>query len=398
MKSGKYTPKGATFFLSRDGVLRNVIHDSAGIFRKELSLDQPFSSLTDELDQEKCQDMIRTIIESGVIYDWRLHIKISGKKTALNFSGIIRNQGIILIGTLNPVDTEKYLDGLMRINNEHVNELRKSIKEKSEQRVDVTILNEMSSLNNELSNTQRQLLKKTSELEQSNELKNRMLGMAAHDLRSPLSVVLSFSGFLLDNHNEKPFLNEENLEMIREIKSSSEHMVEIIDDILDISAIESGSVQLHTEPVNLNEVIQRIVKLNLITSEKKRIQIQTELTDQPITREIDTRKFTQVMNNLLTNAIKYSNPGTTVTIGIELKQGEKRPVHIFVKDEGVGIPQNEIKNLFKPFSKTSVEPTAGEKSTGLGLAISKRITEAHHGTIRAERNSGPGMTFRVDLP
>ncbi|MEX2602407.1 MAG: HAMP domain-containing sensor histidine kinase [Balneolaceae bacterium] len=398
MASEDFGPSGVTFFIDPDGVVRKVLHDSVGIFSDGDPVDQPLSAFINESDRKKCENLIRKVHEREVIYNWELHVKIRGKRELLIFSGIKRNQEALLIGTGTPVDTEKYLDELMRINNEHVNDLRTMMKERSDLHRDSAYMNELSRLNNELSNTQRQLLKKTSELERSNELKNRMFGMAAHDLRSPLSVILSFSELLLDENEMKPFLNEENLVMVREMKNSSEHMIEIIEDMLDISAIESGSVQLQTESIDLNTFIFHLVKLNRITSDKKEIQIRTELADKSVSREIDTRKFTQVMNNLLTNAIKYSNPGTTITAGTEIREGEKWPVRIFVRDEGVGIPEKELKNLFKPFSKTSVEPTGGEKSTGLGLAISKRITEAHHGRIRAERNSGSGMTFWVELP
>lgn len=259
---------------------------------------------------------------------------------------------------------------------------------------------DLSSLNNELANTQRELIKKTAELERTNEFKNQMLGMAAHDLRNPLTVILNFSEFLMEDYEEGA-LNEEQFELVKEIKNSSEYMLQIVEELLDISAIERGSISLDTENVDLNELVQHAVTLNRPTAEKKGISLEVDPCEESCIAEIDPHKVQQVLNNLISNAIKYSHPDTTTTVGIRRKPPDSagsRHLTIYVSDEGQGIPKEDRGKLFQPFSKIGVKATSGERSIGLGLAISKRIVEAHGGTIDVETEVGRGSTFSVTLP
>ncbi|MDX1639511.1 MAG: HAMP domain-containing sensor histidine kinase, partial [Balneolaceae bacterium] len=287
------------------------------------------------------------------------------------------------------------------INNEQVNNLRQLVKNQSDSRPqkkeEADLYEEMSRLNNDLANAQRKLAKKTAELERSNEMKNKMLGMAAHDLRSPLSVIQGFSSILLEDHDETNCFSDDQVELLQEINNSSKFMVRIIEDLLDISAIESGSVNLNLEQCDLAELIRRTVSLNRMEAGKKNITLSTDLPDDEIMIELDPHKFEQVLNNLITNAIKYSHSETTTAVGIN---DRKKPgiLTIYVRDEGQGIPEEEQEKLFQPFSKISVQATGSEKSTGLGLAITKRIVEAHNGEIYVESEPGVGSTFFVDMP
>lgn len=258
---------------------------------------------------------------------------------------------------------------------------------------------DLTSLNSELANTQRELVKKTAELERTNEFKNQMLGMAAHDLRNPLTVILNFSEFLMEDYEEGE-LDEEQYELVKEIKNSSEYMLQIVEELLDISAIESGSISLEKEEVDLNELVEHAVTLNRPTADKKGIRLKVKPCEESCVVEIDPHKFQQVLNNLISNAIKYSHPDTTTTVGIrrEPPESAERPLTLYVSDEGQGIPGEDRDKLFRPFAKIGVEATGGERSIGLGLAISKRIVEAHGGTIDVKTEVGKGSTFSVNLP
>lgn len=256
----------------------------------------------------------------------------------------------------------------------------------------------MSELNNELTNTQRELTKKTAELKRSNEIKNQVMGMAAHDLRNPLTVILNYADFLIDDHlQEENTFTEDQFQLIKQIKESSKYMVQIIEDMLEMSSFESGSIKLKKEEYNLVELIEEATSLSRSSANKKDIVITTRLPDSSVFKEIDAHKFRQVLDNLLSNAIKFSNPDTEIEIGIN-QSDEAEDVAIFVKDHGQGIPKDEIGKLFEPFSKISVKATAGEKSTGLGLAIVKKIVEAHEGKIEVESEVDAGSTFIVKIP
>jgi signal transduction histidine kinase len=135
--------------------------------------------------------------------------------------------------------------------------------------------------------------------------------------------------------------------------------------------------------------------LNQVLAIKKNIKIKTEIQPSLPLIMLDENKMVQVLNNLITNAVKFSLPNTEILV--KANKSEDKLV-ISVSDQGQGIPQNEIKNLFKPFERTSVRSTAGEKSTGLGLTITRRIIEGHKGTINVESTVGQGTTFSITIP
>jgi signal transduction histidine kinase len=230
-------------------------------------------------------------------------------------------------------------------------------------------------------------------LERLNALKNQFLGMAAHDLRSPLAVLMGYSEFLLDDLRDS--LSPEHREFLDTIHSSSQFMLQLVNELLDVSIIESGRLDLQIDAADLAEVAQRSVTLNRVLAERKQIGV-TFCQEGDIPQMfIDAGKIRQVLDNLLTNAVKYSHPDTTITVSLARRDQE---VILSVADQGQGIPAEEMSKLFQWLSKTSVRSTAGEKSSGLGLAIAKRIVEGHRGRLWAESAVGQGTTFYVALP
>lgn len=223
--------------------------------------------------------------------------------------------------------------------------------------------------------------------------KNEFLGIAAHDLRNPLGIIMGYSQLLLDSICG--VLNEKQTKFISAIRKSSNTMHNLINDLLDISKIESGKLQLNMQETDLISLCRQNIELNSTISEKKRIKIHFYYDENIPQIMIDPQKIEQVLNNLITNAIKFSHPDTNIYI--RLSRNEHN-VLIEVKDEGQGIPENEIDTIFKPFSKSSVLSTGGEKSTGLGLAIVRKIVEGHRGSIWVESEVGKGSTFFVKLP
>ncbi|MEX1011685.1 MAG: HAMP domain-containing sensor histidine kinase [Balneolaceae bacterium] len=399
-KSNNNVPEGVVLLISEDGTVTEVLHDTYDLFLKENKSGKSFIDCLKSDSVQKGFHLIESIDSNGVAFDWELHIESEENTLLFNFSGVKTENGIVMIGSPNPDDMEKFLNGLMEMNNEQINKLRQFMKnhqEKFLKNSDWTLYDDMSELNNELANAQRELTKKSAQLERSNEFKNQMMGMAAHDLRSPLMIIQSFSFILIDNHEEKPFFTEDQFQLIKEINTSSEYMIQIIEDMLDISTFESGSIKLNKKNSDLVELIKEAVSLSRAPANKKNIIITTHLPDSTVDKVIDSHKFRQVVDNLLSNAVKYSDPESEVEVGIKQSEGSEE-VSIFVKDHGLGIPEDEIDNLFLPFSKTSVQSTAGEKSTGLGLAIVQKIVEAHGGKIEVDSEVGVGSTFVVIIP
>lgn len=239
---------------------------------------------------------------------------------------------------------------------------------------------------------QQQLESLNSQLIKLNEEKNYFLGMAAHDLRNPLVIIQGFADLILDDGNSYP---EETVEHLNIIKSSSEFCLELVNNLLDVSKIESGKLDLKLQKINLISLIKKTIKFILPIATKKNIIINLKTEFEDLECTIDESQFEQVLNNLISNGIKYSEMNTVITCSVS-KQDDFAVIE--VKDQGKGIPENEMNKLFKPFQKTSVKSTAGEKSTGLGLVITKKIVEAHKGTITVESKQGEGTSFTVKIP
>lgn len=236
-----------------------------------------------------------------------------------------------------------------------------------------------------------EIKKKNSELNALNEQKNQFLGMAAHDLRNPLGVIIGYSGMLKSKLQGS--IDEKSDKMLDKISHSSTFMLRLINDLLDVSVIESGKVTLHLAHVNLVDLIHDNITLLNNLAEKKQIKLVFVNKISSAKLYCDANKISQVLTNLVSNAIKFSNPGGEVQIGVEITENE---VTISVKDSGMGISPEAQKTLFQPFTKGK-EGTAGEKSTGLGLAIVHKIVTEHHGKIWVESEMGKGATFFVSL-
>lgn len=228
------------------------------------------------------------------------------------------------------------------------------------------------------------------ELRDLNELKNTFLGIAAHDLRNPAGAIRSLSWLLLEGGLD----DVTQIGFLQDIYCASDEMLKLLDDLLNVSLIESGRLKLKLEPTNLTELVESRIRVMSMIAQRKGIGIASELDDVP-RWTVDPGRLKQVVDNLISNAVKFSPEDTTVRVKLKCNGVS---ANIAVRDQGPGIPPEERDNLFGMFHKTSVQPTAGETSTGLGLAIAKKVVEAHGGKIVLESAVGSGSTFSVLLP
>ena len=247
--------------------------------------------------------------------------------------------------------------------------------------------------NQELSIAHREIAEKNEQLKKLMAMQNQFLGMVTHDMRNPLGVIQGYSRIMADGLGGP--LTEKQAKFSEAIHRSSKSLIALVNDLLDISEIESGNLRLEKQPTNLVALVEQAVELNGFLAEDKNIQIIPSVEPIPVTM-LDPNKIEQVINNLLSNAIKYSQPNSQVRL--DLRPSERTWVEISVTDRGQGIPKEEQANIFQHYQRTSVKSTAGEKSTGLGLAIVKRIVEGHDGTITLDSEPGRGSTFTVRLP
>ena len=225
------------------------------------------------------------------------------------------------------------------------------------------------------------------------ELKNKFLGIAAHDLRNPISVISGYTQLL--DKGVAGVVTEKQRNMLRTMDIAANRMLALINDLLDISVIESGRLELNNQTESLPAFLDECRLSNDIIAKGKGIDLELSVDTDPISLAFDAERISQVLNNLIGNAIKFSASGTTISIAAR-HSGEF--AEISVTDQGLGIPAAELPNIFGEFERTSTRSTAGEPSTGLGLAIVKRMVEAHGGTIQVESEVGKGSTFTFLLP
>jgi signal transduction histidine kinase len=231
------------------------------------------------------------------------------------------------------------------------------------------------------------------QLSKANAAKNRFLGMAAHDLRNPLASIRGLAEFLTDG--TVGALTADQQDLVSTIHSASQSMLDLVNELLDLATIEAGELKLQLEEHDLVALLEKSVFLNNIEAAKKGTKVILTAHVNAVRPRIDPAKIRQVADNLISNGIKFSPPGSVVTVEINLATDS---CGFSVKDQGPGIPAAERDKLFKDFGKLSVKPTAGEKSTGLGLAICRKIVDAHSGTIIAQNLPVRGCEFRVTLP
>ncbi len=226
-----------------------------------------------------------------------------------------------------------------------------------------------------------------------NDLKNKFLGMAAHDLRNPLTVMRGYLDLLLKGAGGESAPGQKRI--FERMRLACEQMLKLVGDLVDYSAIEAGRLDLHYETVDLEAFLRDTVDAHELLARAKNIEISLR-AGTPLPRiRLDPNRIAQALNNLLTNAIKYSFPGSAITLGAE---ADGREVKIFVSDEGLGIPEEDLPHLFQEFHRATPRPTGGEKSAGLGLAIVKRMVEAHGGRVGVQSEVGRGSTFHFTLP
>ena len=237
-------------------------------------------------------------------------------------------------------------------------------------------------------------LNKTNEtLKYLNDEKNKFIGIAAHDIRNPISGIYSFSDLLLSDKNSK--MNEEELEIVTMMKSLSENILDLIKYLLDVSKIESGKIDLKFVNQDYIAFLKKQIHINQLLANKKQIKIDLHTSDLQIMADFDDHYMTEVINNLLSNAIKYSERNGTITIKVALKNDL---ILTEIIDQGHGIPLDEQDKLFKYFHKTSTKPTEGETSTGLGLAIVKKLVDSFGGTIGVKSKIKEGSNFYYSFP
>lgn len=392
------TPNQGTVALCDEGgAVVQLLRDDLKLVRED-PIGLSLISLVDEAVTEKLDRFLSELRTTHATCDWEITVSVNGTLTPLHFVGARIDQGFVVVIARSRGGLAQFNDELMAINNEQTNTLRYTLKELSLRSPDTPdpdsrFYNDLSQLNNELANLQREMAKKNTELEKLNEQKNAFLGMAAHDLRSPLGVIQIYAEFL--ETEAADVLNEEQREFVTTIKETSKSMLQLVVDLLDVSTIESGRLRLNRESTDLARLIEHNVALNRPLAARKGITIDFEPPPVGAEWPCDAGKIEQVLNNLIGNAIKFSDRNGVVSVRLATTSPTAT---VSVVDRGMGIPEADLPKLFTPFEKVSRSGTEDEPGTGLGLLICRRIIEGHGGRLEVESTVGQGSTFSFTLP
>jgi PAS domain S-box-containing protein len=244
--------------------------------------------------------------------------------------------------------------------------------------------------------TEEQLRRATIEAETANKAKSEFLSRMSHELRTPMNSILGFAQLL-----EMGQLNPKQMKGVKHIISSGKHLLDLINEVLDISRIEAGRLSISIEPVNLNKLLMEVIDSIRPQLEAKNLSMR--FVDSPYNNfsvRSDRQRLKQVLINLLNNAVKYNTENGSITIEIRpFGSGSKETklLRISITDTGKGISEQNLKKLFVPFERIGAERTNTE-GTGLGLTVVKKLTEAMGGRVGVESTEGNGSTFWVELP
>ena len=378
----------------RDGRVAFTVHDSLGLCTG-IRLGEPFSIAVCSDSFAKLMNLFAAINKKEPQYGWEINVTVSGSPQTLFVSGSLLHERIFLLITRAQPKIENFMSMMMEVSNEQTNLVRalNQNHRNAGPNTGPSLTMEFSRLNSELTNIQRETIKANAELKRVSEQKSIMLGVAAHDLRTPLGVISGYAEFheyILGDRIEKKELN-----YIQHIRQSSAAMQKMIENLLNLSSIESGRLMLDRSPVNMVELLEQCIGFNAPIGARKGITLNLNISEGLPIMVIDGQKISQVLENLVNNAIKYSRPNTNVEIAAHCTD---ELMQIIVSDEGPGIHSHEINALFKPFGKTSNRPTGGEISTGLGLVICKNIVEGHGGQITVSSQVGKGTTMAFTIP
>jgi two-component system, sensor histidine kinase and response regulator len=240
-------------------------------------------------------------------------------------------------------------------------------------------------------------------LRELNEEKSEFMGIVAHDLRNPLGAIMGYSEMALEEIGSwPPQADEKFVASIHEVtrcnqcvREASRRMAEMVQNLLDVNRIERGEIQLNVESADLVTLAAAVLQSQRPRAMAKQQTFQPQNETTPVMVAVDQSVMVQVLENLVSNAVKYSPGGKEIHVRVRT---DGKAAFLEVQDQGPGLSVEDQKKLFGKFARLSARPTGGESSTGLGLSIVKRMVEAMNGRVWCESQFGHGATFIVQLP
>ncbi|HEX3583404.1 MAG TPA: ATP-binding protein [Thermoanaerobaculia bacterium] len=239
----------------------------------------------------------------------------------------------------------------------------------------------------------RELQIKNHQAEEANQAKSRFLANMSHELRTPMNAIIGFSEILVERLHER--IDAKYLGFLQSILSSGQHLLSIINDILDLSKVEAGKMEIFPETFPVRSAIESVAQVMRGMAARKNVTFEIDVPDTAGDIETDHAKLKQILYNLMSNAVKFSRSGGIVTVRAERENGA---ITVSVVDRGIGIAAGDLEVIFDEFRQIDSTTNRQFGGTGLGLSLVKRLVEVQRGTIHVESKLGEGSTFSVTLP
>jgi signal transduction histidine kinase len=253
---------------------------------------------------------------------------------------------------------------------------------------------ELLKLNVELERKNQELEAVSREADAANRAKSEFLANMSHELRTPLNAIIGFAELI--HHGEIRPDMPEHKEFIGEILAAGQHLLEVINDVLDLSKVEAGTIEFRPESVDMGEIVADVVATLQTIAAKNSIRVDTDVDPGLGNVVIDSSRIKQILYNYLSNALKFTPAGGHVTVRV--RPDAATTFRIEVEDTGIGIAATDLGRLFGDFQQLDAGAAKKHAGTGLGLAITKRLVEAQHGTVGVKSILGEGSTFDAVLP
>jgi PAS domain S-box-containing protein len=394
-------------FLNKEGKPRHYIAISADITERRLAEESArrFAAIVEFSD-----DAIVGKSLDGIVYSWN-----PGAERLFGYTAkeVI---GKTLVAFIPPERPNEEVDILARIvRGEYIQHFETIRVRKDGTRIDVSVtispikddagrvigaskiardITERKRFEHTLQQTNIELEGAKAAAEKANLAKSEFLAGMSHELRTPLNGIIGFTEFLID---EKPGpLRPKQKEYLGDVLNSGRHLLQLINDVLDLAKIEAGKMELHLETFAVRKAVEEVTAVVQSIASKKQIVIDTEIKQGLDAVILDQSKFKQVLYNLLSNAIKFSDKGGKV--GIRARRLDPHQLELQFSDAGIGIKPQDIERLFNEFEQLDSGTARRFEGTGLGLALTKKIIEFQGGCIRVKSEPGQGSVFTVVMP
>lgn len=346
---------------------------------------------------EKLQGLIHQGFR-GDVEDWEVPLLVNGKPATASFSTTVHQGEVVLSGQLIPEIFTRAVAQLHEAMEEMVGLNRQIVSQKKEL---AKRNQEMEVLNKDLQESHQGVLTMHAELEDravelrhTVDVKSRVVSNVSHEFRTPLHSILGLTHLLAEGNDGA--LNPEQLKQVGFIRASAEELIHLVNDLLDLSKAEAGKANMRLEKFELGDFLQSMRgMLRPLLAHNEAVNLVVDAPDAPLLLETDKSKLSQILRNLVSNAIKFTERGE-VHLSSHLEADGK--LCIQVRDTGIGIAPEDLESIFEEFGQVDSPLQARVKGTGLGLPLSQRLTEMMGGSLRVESTPGQGSTFSVVIP